>query len=70
MAINTHFYLQSDKESLYLSLNHTDMKQIASIILALTLAFPTYAEGGFRWCLYFFDFNSPMKPELFLIAKS
>ena len=43
--------------------NHTDMKQIASIILALTLSFPTYAEGGFRWCLSFFEFNSPMKPE-------
>lgn len=39
------------------------MKQIASIILALTLSFPTYAEGGFRWCLSFFEFNSPMKPE-------
>ena len=39
------------------------MKQFASIILALTLSFPTYAEDGFLWCLYFFDFNSPMKPE-------
>lgn len=42
----------------------SDMKQIASIILALTLSFPTYAEGGFKWCLYFFDFNSSsIKPE-------
>ncbi|MBR5208340.1 MAG: OmpA family protein [Paludibacteraceae bacterium] len=39
------------------------MKHFASIILALTLSFPTFAEGGFRWCLYFFDFNSPIKPE-------
>ena len=43
--------------------NHTDMKQFASIILALTISFPTYAEDGFLWCLHFFDFNSPTNPE-------
>ncbi len=39
------------------------MKHFASIILALTLSFPTFAEDGFKWCLYFFEFNSPMRPE-------
>ncbi len=39
------------------------MKHFASIILALTLSFPTFAEDGFKWCLYFFNFNSPMRPE-------
>ena len=43
--------------------NHTDMKLFTSIILALALAFPTFAEDGFKWCLYFFNFNSPMRPE-------
>ena len=40
------------------------MKHFASIILALTLSFPTFAGVGFHWCLYFTDFNSiSMKPE-------
>jgi len=39
------------------------MKHFASIILALTLSFPTFAEDEFKWCLYFFNFNSPMRPE-------
>ena len=39
------------------------MKHLTSIILALTLSFPTFAEDGFKWCLYFFEFNSPMRPE-------
>lgn len=39
------------------------MKLFTSIILALALALPTFAEGEFRWCLSFFEFNSPMKPE-------
>ncbi len=40
------------------------MKHFASIILALTLSFPTFAGVGFHWCLYFFDFNSiSIKPE-------
>ncbi len=40
------------------------MKHFASIILALTLSFPTFAGVGFHWCLYFIDFNSiSMKPE-------
>lgn len=43
--------------------NHTDMKLFTSIILALALALPTFAEDGFKWCLYFFNFNSPMRPE-------
>ncbi len=44
--------------------NHTDMKLFTSIILALALALPTFAEDGFKWCLYFFDFNSSsIKPE-------
>lgn len=43
--------------------NHTDMKLFTSIILALALSFPTFAEDGFKWCLYFFNFNSPMRPE-------
>ena len=43
--------------------NHTDMKLFTSIILALALALPTHAEDGFKWCLYFFNFNSPMRPE-------
>lgn len=43
--------------------NHTDMKLFTSIILALALALPTHAQVGFKWCLYFFDFNSPMRPE-------
>lgn len=33
------------------------MKHFTSVILALTLAFPTFAEEEFKWCLYFFDFN-------------
>ncbi|MBO4806477.1 MAG: OmpA family protein [Paludibacteraceae bacterium] len=33
------------------------MKHFASILLALTLVFPAYAEVGFRWCFYFFDFT-------------
>lgn len=41
----------------------SDMKHFASIILALSLALPTFAEDGFKWCLYFFEFNSPMRPE-------
>ena len=40
------------------------MKHFASIILALTLSFPSFAGVGFHWCLYFTDFNSiSMKPE-------
>ncbi|MBP5524052.1 MAG: OmpA family protein [Paludibacteraceae bacterium] len=39
------------------------MKLFTSIILALALALPTHAQVGFKWCLYFFDFNSPMRPE-------
>ena len=39
------------------------MKYVLTIILALTLSFPTFAEDGFKWCLYFFNFNSPMRPE-------
>ena len=39
------------------------MKLFTSIILALALALPTFAEDGFKWCLYFFNFNSPMRPE-------
>ena len=38
------------------------MKHFASIILALTLSFPTFAGVGFHWCLYFFDINSSMRP--------
>ena len=39
------------------------MKHLTSIILALTLSFPTFAEDGFKWCLYFSDLNYPIKPE-------
>lgn len=39
------------------------MKNFASLIFALTLAFTSYAEDEFKWCLYFFNFNAPMKPE-------
>ena len=39
------------------------MKYVLTIILALSLSFPTFAEDGFKWCLYFFEFNSPMRPE-------
>lgn len=39
------------------------MKHVLTIILSLTLSFPTFAEDGFKWCLYFFEFNSPMRPE-------
>lgn len=39
------------------------MKLFASIILSLTLFSYTYADEEFKWCLYFFNFNAPMKPE-------
>lgn len=39
------------------------MKHVLTIILALTLSFPTFAEDGFKWCLYFSDLNYPIKPE-------
>ena len=39
------------------------MKYVLTIILALTLSFPTFAEDGFKWCLYFSDLNYPIKPE-------
>ena len=39
------------------------MKHVLTIILALTLSFPTFAENGFKWCLYFSDLNYPIKPE-------
>lgn len=39
------------------------MKYITSIILTLTLFSYTYADEEFKWCLYFFNFNAPMKPE-------
>jgi outer membrane protein OmpA-like peptidoglycan-associated protein len=39
------------------------MKYVLTIILALTLYFPTFAEDGFKWCLYFSDLNYPIKPE-------
>lgn len=39
------------------------MKNFASLIFALTLAFTSYAEDEFKWCLYFWNFNSPLKPE-------
>ena len=39
------------------------MKYVLTIILALTLYFPSFAEDGFKWCLYFSDLNYPIKPE-------
>ena len=39
------------------------MKYVTSIILTLTLFSYTYADEEFKWCLYFFNFNAPMKPE-------
>lgn len=39
------------------------MKHFASIILALALALPTFAEDGFKWCIYTFGYTeSGMKP--------
>ena len=59
---NTHL-LCNAINILYFWKNLSDMKHLTSIILALTLSFPTFAEDGFKWCLYFFEFNSPMRPE-------
>lgn len=38
------------------------MKHFASIILALTLSFPTFAGVGFRWCLYVFNHSDSYEP--------
>lgn len=38
------------------------MKHFASIILALTLSFPTHAQVGFRWCLYGFNHSDSYEP--------
>lgn len=40
------------------------MKHVVSLILSLTISSSTFAEGEFKWSLYFFNFNAPMKPEL------
>ena len=38
------------------------MKLFASIILALSLALPTHAQVGFRWCLYGFNHSDSYEP--------
>ena len=38
------------------------MKHFASIILALSLALPTHAQVGFRWCLYGFNHSDSYEP--------
>ena len=38
------------------------MKLFTSIILALTLALPTHAQVGFRWCLYGFNHSDSYEP--------
>lgn len=38
------------------------MKLFTSIILAMTLALPTHAQVGFRWCLYGFNHSDSYEP--------
>ena len=38
------------------------MKLFTSIILALSLALPTHAQVGFRWCLYGFNHSDSYEP--------
>ena len=38
------------------------MKLFTSIILALALALPTFAQVGFRWCLYGFNHSDSYEP--------
>ncbi len=47
----------------------TDMKHLFSIIFALNLAFPSYAEEEFKWCLYHFNFNAPMQKNRDAVSR-